>query len=99
MRNSEPGRLPTGRLRLCDARHGSVRAGLYPQRTPHKTALTATAVSDVDVVARTLGMGLSWRFSVACWHRNHPRTAGTFPAGYSRCSCADRVVVRLSQWS
>jgi hypothetical protein len=23
----------------------------------------------------------------------------TFLASYSRCSCADRVVVRLSQWS
>jgi hypothetical protein len=25
-------------LRLCDARHVSVRAGLYPQRTPHNGA-------------------------------------------------------------
>jgi hypothetical protein len=31
---------PPGRRWLCDARHVSVRAGAYPQRTPHKAAPT-----------------------------------------------------------
>ncbi len=32
---------PPGRLGVCDARPVGVRAGLYPQRTRHKTALAA----------------------------------------------------------
>jgi hypothetical protein len=32
-----------------------LRAGPYPQRTPHKTALAATAGSNVDIMARTSG--------------------------------------------
>ena len=40
MPTPEPGRRPPGRFRLCDAPHVSERADLYPQRTPHKTAMT-----------------------------------------------------------
>ena len=88
---------PPGRLRLCDARHGSVRAGLYPQRTPHKTALKATAVSDVDVVARTLGMGLSWRFSVACWHRRLVARKQTYPHRTGRPPVSAEIAVLIGR--
>jgi hypothetical protein len=36
---------PPGRLRLCDASPRQRTCGLYPQRTPHKTALTVTVRS------------------------------------------------------
>jgi hypothetical protein len=53
---------PPGRPRLCDARYVSVRAGLYPQRTPHKTALTATAGFNVDIMARAPGSRVVRRY-------------------------------------
>ena len=36
---------PPGRLRVCDARHVGVRAGLYRQPTPHKDEEASAATT------------------------------------------------------